>query len=991
MSKNLELNVIVGADVARAINGMRQFASSMKDMEGKMKSLSETQKKLEKMDKIRESYNKISQQFKATKEHLEKLKAEYEKSGHENKDLAKQIKQTEKAVETLNKQKERQKHMFEAARSAIEAEGSSLKVYREDLQNVNKELEARQKYAQAKASNEALRDKGQRNIDEGRRVLGTLEVPIKLAMDVEESQADLRKILGDEAQKYYADLREISEKGPLSQTDVYEIAGALAQSGVAEKDLVAYTEKASQIAVAFDMSNEAAGNFLAKTKEQLGLGKEELFAYADAINHMSDNSASRAAELADISARVGGIAKGAGVTNATLLGLSSTLVSFGKTPEQAATGLKNFFGALTKGEATSKKATNAFKNIGLDVGQLAKNMQRDGEGTILRVLQKIKEADPAKQGALISTIFGEEAKSSVQDMVNNLDKVKENIGKAKEGFGNNAVFKEFDSRTNTTANKLKQLQNSINNAKADFGTGFTGAIKGAANSFSPLIQKTTEFVNKNKGVKTAIGAVVGGGTAAFGVGKMALGGMQKAGATIRDIRDGFTFLKDTGALTKFQNGIKGIGDKAKSAGNAVKTIGKAVGSGAIKGAKAVGSGVVKGAKTVGTVGKAVGKGAVAGAKAVGTGAVQAVGKGMELLSTGASKAAGAVQKVGTAISAAFAANPVGVIVIAIVAVITILVVLYNKCSWFRNGVNAIFRAVGNFIKQVWQGIKPVVMTVISGIAAYIRVYVAIWKAIFKGVAIVFKAIWQGIKAVVSVVMAVISTYIRVNIAIWKAIFRTIGIVAKAVWNAIKAAALALWNGLKSGITAVGSFFKSTWEGIKGAATAVWNAIKSAFDTVANGLRSAIDGVVNYFKGKWNDLKSMVSSGLGKLGGLIGIGGNYTGTNYWSGGLTTVAERGVELIQMPGKPAFLAEREMLLNLPRGTQILNNRETRSNLRAGVSSLKKGISGLKNESSSGGIGNVNIIIHAEGNGNADDIARIVRREIERLQNKQKRTAFG
>ena len=961
MSKNLELNVIVGADVARAINGMRQFASSMKDMESKMKSLSETQKKLEKMDKIRESYNKISQQFKATKEHLEKLKAEYEKSGHENKDLAKQIKQTEKAVETLNKQKERQRHMFEAARSAIEAEGSSLKEYREDLQNVNKELQAREKYQEARAANEALRDRGQKNWDDGKRVIQTLEVPIKLAMDVEESQADLRKILGDEAKKYYADLREISERGPLSQTDIYEIAGSLAQSGVEEKDLVAYTEKASQIAVAFDMSNEAAGNFLAKTKEQLGLGKEELFDYADAINHLSDNSASRAAELAEISGRLGTMPKAAGVSNAALLGLSSTLISFNKTPEQASTGLKNFFNALTKGEASSKKATNAFKSMGIDVKQLAVDMQKDGEGTIYKVLQKLKEVDPAKRGAMISTIFGEEAKSSVTDMVENLDKVKENIGKAKEGFGNNAVFNEFDNRINTTGNRLKQLQNSVNNAKADFGAGFTGAIKGASEAFSPLIQKTTQFIDKHKGVKTAIGAVAGGGTLLFGAGKMALGGMQKAGATIRDIKEGFTFLKDTGALTKFQNGIKGIGDRAKNAGKAVKTIGKAVGSGAVKGAKVVGSGVVKGAKAVGTVGKAVGKGAVVGAKAVGSGAVQAAAKGMQLLSAGASKAVGAVKAVGLALKAAFIANPVGMIIAAIIAVIAILVLLYNKCSWFRNGVNAIFKALGTAINAVWNGIKSAATVVWNWIGSIIRRNIAIAKftmTVFLGAV---NAVWNAIKSV-----------------------------ATAVWNAIKSAAMALWNGLKSGMTAVGSFFKSAWEGIKGAAIAVWNGIKSAFDAVVSGLKSAITGVVNFFTEKWNGLKNLVSKGLGKVGELFGIGGNYTGTNYWSGGLTTVAERGAELIQIPGKPAFLAEREMLLNLPRGTQILNNRETRSNLRAGVSSLKEKISGLRSESSGGG-DSITININVAGNANTSEIERAVLRVMEKLKNRQKRTAIG
>lgn len=43
------------------------------------------------------------------------------------------------------------------------------------------------------------------------------------------------------------------------------------------------------------------------------------------------------------------------------------------------------------------------------------------------------------------------------------------------------------------------------------------------------------------------------------------------------------------------------------------------------------------------------------------------------------------------------ANPVGLVILAIAAVVTALVVLYNKCEWFRNGVNAIVSGVVNFV------------------------------------------------------------------------------------------------------------------------------------------------------------------------------------------------------------------------------------------------------------------------------------------------------
>lgn len=1004
MAKNLELNIVLGAAVASAISGMSQVANalknttkSVKEFEKEIKSMEKAQKAFQNMDKARDGLNKINSEYKKAAEHLQKLKAEYERTGSSNKQLAKEIEQAEKNVGKLNKQKERQQHVFEAARSKIEAEGASLSNYRSKVQEVEKEIEKMNKLKEAQKRYDArqesigrMKDFGDKQITQGMGVAGALAIPVKIALDTRESQADLKKMV-DGAEKYYGKLRDISERSSLSQAKVFEMAGALAQSGIQEKDLVEYTEQANKIAVAFDIDAAAAGNFLAKTKEQLGLGKEELFAYSNAINYMSDHSASRAAELTEISGRVGGIAKGAGVSKSALLGLSATLVSFNKTPEQAATGLKNFFGALTKGSATSKKATNAFKSIGLDVNKLAADMQRDGEGTILRVLQKIKESDPTQQGALISTIFGEEAKSSVQDMVNNLDKVKANLKEAKKGFGTDAVNVEYKNRMNTPLNKMLEAKNKVVNSMGDLGNALMPTITGALEKLSPLIEKVSQFIQKNPQLAAGIMKAVAG----FAAFKIGLGGLAKGFAPVfSGISKGMLIFDKFKAAGSFTEGFKTafptiskIGSGLKKLGQSGLKVGKVLGKGLVKGVQATGkvakiasSGIVKGAKAIGS-----------GAKAVGGMAIQGAAKGMQLLATGAQKAIGAVRAVGVALKVAFMANPVGFIIAAIVAVVVILVVLYNKCSWFRNGVNAAFRAVGNFIKQVWQGIKPVVMAVISGIAAYIRVYVAIWKAIFKGIGIVFKAIWNGIKVVVKVVMVAISAYIRTYINVWKTIFKVIGTVAKAVWNAIKSTALALWNALKSGITTVGSFFKSTWEGIKGAAIAVWNGIKSAFDKVVEGLKSAISGVVKFFTDKWNSLKSMVSSGLGAVGGLLGIGKNAAGTNYWSGGLTTVAERGAELIQMPGKPAFLAEHEMLLNLPRGTQILNNRETRNSFRDKISGLKERMSGLRNNEGSSGGDVINISITVNGNADTSAIEKAVMRALAKAKNKKERTEFG
>lgn len=1020
MSKSLELSVVIGASIAGVISAMSQVAdkmknvgNSVKELDDKMKELGKTQRTFEKMDRMRENYNKVTQQIKLTKEHLEKLKAEYEQSGHKNKELAQQIKKTEKTLETLNKQKERQKHLFEAARSSIEKEGSSLKNYRNDLVKVNSELKKTEQLKKAQARHDLRMEKsskmsafGDKRIKTGMTQAAAVAMPVKLAIDLEEAQADLKKVANFSSKEmedgFYKAMRNFSESSPLSQVELFEIAGAGAQAGIAMNELEQFTKDAAQIKVAFDISTEAAGEFLAKTRNQLGLSQKEVKEYGDVINYLADSIAVTAPEIVDISQRVAGLGGMAGISKEGVAALGGTLVASGVNSEVAATGLKNISLGLVAGESATKRQKAAFEKLGLSAKQVAKDMQIDGEGTLLKVFAKIKELPKDVQAATLKDLFGKESIQSASELAKHLDELSINLAnvhdKAKTG---GSVTREYENRMKTLKNNMLTLKNNLVNIGTDLGNALAPSIKKIMADITPVIQKIAQFIAKNPEMATGIMKTV----ASFAALNFVLGGSYKIAGPV------------FGAISK---GMLVI-DKIKIAGGIAK----------------------------------------------------AFPVFMKLI--------GFIKMVGMAINTAFLSNPVGLIIIAIVAVIAIIVVLYNKCSWFRNGVNAIFKSVATFLINTWNAIKPHVMNVINGIvsavrqgvefikliwkiiqptviqvwniiktvvgvvmqgiAIYIRTYITVIMAVWKFLQPVIQAVWNAIKVIVMVVIKIIAVYIKVYITmikvywnilkfaiivVWnviKAIVLTVIIsivvyirvyiaiiktlwtgliavarfvwnaikgIAIAVWNAIKSGAVALWNAIKSGASSVGSFFKSTWEGIKSAAVAVWNGIKSAFDTVVNGLKSAITGVVNFFTEKWNGLKNTVSQGLGKIGGFLGIGANYAGTNYWRGGLTKVAEKGAELIKVPGKPAFLAENEMLLNLPRGTQILNNRETKNSFTDRVSSLKDRIAGLWNSNNPSGGDTYNITIQAGGGANTAEIKRLVLEALREAKNKKDRTAI-
>ena len=994
MAKNLELNIVLGAAVAGAINGMSQVANalknttkSVKEFEKQIKSMEKAQKAFQNMDKARDGLNKINSEYKKAAEHLQKLKAEYERTGSSNKQLAKEIEQVEKNVGKLNKQKERQQHVFEAARSKIEAEGASLSNYRNKVQEVEKEIEKMNRLKAAQGRYEArqesigkVKEFGGRTFNRGIATAGALAVPMKVYMDVEESQADLRKMLGDEAKKYYAEIRKISENSPLSQPELYEIAGSLAQSGIVGDQIVEYTNKAQQLKVAFDMSTQEAGQFLAKTKEQLGLTKKEVFSFADTINYMSDNTASVAAQLVDFSQRVGSVARTANVSKEANIALGATLIATGTEANVAATGIKQLYLELGKGADTKKKA-NAFEFLGINGETLAHDMARDAEGTILKVLEKIKSSHAGDKIGLLTDIFGEQAANSIATLANDTDKLRENLSKAKSEMANGAVEREYAERMKTLGTQLKIAKNQMMNVLADLGMALAPTIKSALEALTPMIKKVAEWIRQNPKLASGIMKAVAG----FALLSLGVGGAIKVFSPLfSTISKGILIFDKFKIAGNFASGLKTAFPIINKLGPAMMKLGPLLSNPyVLAGAVIVGvfvllyakwkwfrDGVNNGIKQIAPHFRAV---------------ADTLKNAFGQLSSSATKELGKMKPLFDSLK-------------------PVLSVIGNVIKFVIIGalmeMNVRIKVLVAIFKVAFTAIRVVVVVVFNVIKTIIIGAVAVIKGIVMSLVVVFKAVWTAIKVVAVVVWAAICVVIITAVTVIKAIFRPfapffkaiwnkIKTVAIAVWNAIKSKAMALWGGLKSGFESVKSSFSTKWNEIKTKATEVWNGVKSAFDTMAGGLKKAIDGVADYFKKAWDGIKNFaannpISAGIGGL-----FGQKWTGTNYFEGGLTTVAERGAELIQIPGKPAFLAESEMLLNLPKGTRILNNSQTRSTLRDKVANLKDRVSNLKGGNSYGG-NNYSITINVNG-GNPSEVERIVRKVIAGDINKRERTAFG
>lgn len=224
------------------------------------------------------------------------------------------------------------------------------------------------------------------------------------------------------------------------------------------------------------------------------------------------------------------------------------------------------------------------------------------------------------------------------------------------------------------------------------------------------------------------------------------------------------------------------------------------------------------------------------------------------------------------LNAAMSANPITLIIIAIVALIAIVVLLWTKCEWFREGVMAIITAI-------WSAIQSAMNFIIS---------------IFTTV---FNFIWT-----------IVQNYVNFWITVWSTIFNVVSTVLTTIWNTIQSVFNFIWGIISGVINRIISAFKNVANIVKSVFTSVKNAIKSVFNGVVNIIKAPINGLIGLING--------VIKGLNKIklpDWVPGIGGKginiplipklATGTNYVAGEGLAYLHKGEAVVPKKYNPAI----------------------------------------------------------------------------------------
>ena len=398
-------------------------------------------------------------------------------------------------------------------------------------------------------------------------------------------------------------------------------------------------------------------------------------------------------------------------------------------------------------------STSGNTNILVEAGKGMANSITDGVNGGLPDLWTLISSIPGKILELLSGGFGQLKQWGGQfiDWLTNLFKggsgnIQTNMGTTLQNIGN--TFKNFFNGTSQNGSSfIQNLGNTLKNGLSNIQNNSSGLLNGIknlfSNGFNNIASNAGNLWNSVKGFFSngLSGVASNAGSMLSNIGSVFSNGFS-------NIASGASGLfSKLGSL--FSGGLSGI---ASTVGGGLSSIAGSVGSTLGGIASTVGGGLSGLVSSVGAGIGSIGATVSGGLGALASGAAGVAGTIGTTLSGAVATAGTALGGLGTTLAGlATAGGPVGIAIAGVGALGVGLVTAYNKCDWFRNGVNNAFNSIKNTVSNVCKGVGNVVSSMWDGakkvVSGAVNVGKNIVTGIGNGIKNVASGLWNGVKKV----------------------------------------------------------------------------------------------------------------------------------------------------------------------------------------------------------------------------------------------------
>lgn len=292
---------------------------------------------------------------------------------------------------------------------------------------------------------------------------------------MDDEMTNVRKYTGqaaEEVERMNEDFKKMDTRTPRQKLNqLAEDAGRLGiTSTAAVEEFVDGADKIN-VALGDDLGDKAVSQ-IGKLAQMFGEDKTKglrgaMLATGSAVNELAQNSSASAGYLVDFTARVAGVGKQAGFTQAQIMGLASVLDQNMQQDETAATAVQNLLAKMF--QDSSKFA----KIAGLNVKDFAKALKEDANGALLQFLAAMR----AKGGfADLAPMFeemkmdGSRATGVLTVLADKLDDIKTAQNLANEAYSEGtSVLNEFETQNESVQAQLDKASKKFLDLSIELG------------------------------------------------------------------------------------------------------------------------------------------------------------------------------------------------------------------------------------------------------------------------------------------------------------------------------------------------------------------------------------------------------------------------------------------------------------------------------------------------------------------------------------------
>lgn len=349
--------------------------------------------------------------------------------------------------------------------------------------------------------------------------LGSITLAFKgaasVAIDFERAMTGVAKTVDASAEtiaKMGEELKGLSERIPVTVTELAGIAEAAGQLGIKTENILEFTEVMAALGVSTNLAADEAATALARLANVMGSSQGDFDRMGSTIVDLGNNLATTEAEIVSFATRMAGAGRIAGLTEANVLAIGGAMSSVGVEAEAGGTAVQQVLIEMNTAVAQGNEKLAGFASAaGMSAGEFAAVWKSDAGSAFASFVEGIGRAGDDAVTILDGLgLSNQRLLRAFLSLGNAGDLLRDSLDRANTAWDENtALTTEASKFYDILGSDLVELGNLARNVAGEFGAMFTDEIRSGAELLSTTLGAIRTHMSQMADLAASLAIAVG--------------------------------------------------------------------------------------------------------------------------------------------------------------------------------------------------------------------------------------------------------------------------------------------------------------------------------------------------------------------------------------------------------------------------------------------------------------------------------------------------